>query len=66
MVDGRTLDLEVRGRKIREMIEAARAAGGTVIPEGSGYRVHVAAAVTQQGSERMHDADVLIQKLKTL
>lgn len=46
VVDGPTLDLEVRGRKVREMIEAARSAGGTVIPEGSGYRVHVAAAVT--------------------
>ena len=55
VVDEQTLDVEVRGRTVSEMIEAARAAGGTVLtaaelgfdlPDSYRYAVHVAAGVT--------------------
>ncbi len=55
VVDEPTLDVRVRGRSVGEMIEAAREAGGTVLPAGDlgfdlpgSYRhaVHVAAGVT--------------------
>ena len=55
VVDEPTLELEVRGRTVRAMIEAAREAGGTVLttaelgfdlPESYRYAVHVAAGVT--------------------
>jgi fumarate reductase flavoprotein subunit len=55
VVDEQTLDVEVRGRTVAEMIEGARAAGGTVLtvaelgfdlPDSYRYAVHVAAGVT--------------------
>ena len=55
LVDEPTLDLEVRGRTVSAMIEAAREAGGTVLtaaelgfdlPESYRYAIHVAAGVT--------------------
>jgi fumarate reductase flavoprotein subunit len=55
VVDEPTLDVEVRGRTVSSMIEAAREAGGTVLTAGElgfelpgsyRYAVHVAAGVT--------------------
>ena len=47
VVDDAVLDERVRDRTVREMIEAARAAGGEVVERGDGRTaVHVAAAVT--------------------
>ena len=47
VVDEAALDERVRDRTVREMIEAARAAGGEVMERGDGRTaVHVAAAVT--------------------
>jgi succinate dehydrogenase/fumarate reductase flavoprotein subunit len=55
VVDEPTLELEIRGRTVAEMIEAARDAGGTVLnaaelgfdlPEIYRYAVHVAAGIT--------------------
>src|SRR5262249_14234437 len=55
LVDEATLELEIRGRSVSEMIEAAREAGGTVLtagelgfelPESYRYAVHVAAGIT--------------------
>ena len=55
VVDEPTLELEIRGRTVSTMIEAAREAGGTVLttaelgfdlPESYRYAVHVAAGVT--------------------
>jgi fumarate reductase flavoprotein subunit len=55
VVDEPTLDVQVRGRSVAEMIEAARGAGGTVVPAAElgfdlpgsfCYAVHVAAGIT--------------------
>ena len=55
VVDEPTLELEIRGRSVSAMIEAAREAGGTVLtaaelgfelPDSYRYAVHVAAGVT--------------------
>jgi succinate dehydrogenase/fumarate reductase flavoprotein subunit len=55
LVDDETLDVEQRGRTVREMIEAARAAGGEVLlaaelgidlPDTYRYAVHVIAGIT--------------------
>jgi succinate dehydrogenase/fumarate reductase flavoprotein subunit len=55
VVDEPTLELEIRGRTVSEMIDAARAAGGTVLaagelgfdlPDSCRYAVHVAAGIT--------------------
>jgi len=55
LVDEDALDTEVRGRTVREMIEAAREAGGEVlltnelgieVPAAYSYAVHVVAAIT--------------------
>lgn len=55
LVDEATLDVRVRDRTVAEMIEAARAAGGTVLlpaelpfelPGAYRYAVHVAAGIT--------------------
>ena len=55
LVDDETLDVEQRGRTVREMIEAARAAGGEVllagelgidVPNAYRYAVHVIAGIT--------------------
>jgi len=55
IVDEPTLDVEVRGRTVSAMIEAAREAGGTVLtagelgfelPDSYRYAVHVAAGIT--------------------
>ena len=47
VVDEAALEERVRGRTVREMVEAARAAGGEVAERGDGrIAVHVAAAVT--------------------
>ena len=55
LVDDEALDLEQRGRTVREMIEAARAAGGEVllaaelgidVPDTYRYAVHVVAGIT--------------------
>jgi succinate dehydrogenase/fumarate reductase flavoprotein subunit len=55
LVEDETLDLEQRGRTVREMIEAARAAGGEVLlaaelgidlPDTYRYAVHVIAGIT--------------------
>jgi len=54
-VDEPTLDISVRGRTVREMIEAARQSGGTVVTaqelgfelsEAYRHAVHVAAGIT--------------------
>jgi succinate dehydrogenase/fumarate reductase flavoprotein subunit len=55
VVDDATLGVELRGRTVREMIEAARAAGGEVLlaselgidlPDAYSYAVHVIAGIT--------------------
>ena len=55
LVEDETLDVEQRGRTVREMIEAARAAGGDVLlaaelgidlPDTYRYAVHVIAGIT--------------------
>ena len=55
LVDEASLDVEIRGRSVREMIEAARTAGGTVLlptelgvdlPGAYRYAVHVIAGIT--------------------
>lgn len=55
VVDEPTLEVEIRGRTVSAMIEAAREAGGTVltagelgfdIPDSYRYAVHVAAGIT--------------------
>ena len=55
VVDEATLDVEIRGRTVAEMIEGARAAGGTVLtagelgfelPDAYRYGIHVAAGIT--------------------
>jgi succinate dehydrogenase/fumarate reductase flavoprotein subunit len=55
LVDDETLGVELRGRTVREMIEAARAAGGDVLlaaelgidlPDTYRYAVHVIAGIT--------------------
>jgi fumarate reductase flavoprotein subunit len=55
LVDEEALDVEIRGRTIREMVDAAHAAGGEVLlpnelgvelPEAYRYAVHVTAGIT--------------------
>jgi succinate dehydrogenase/fumarate reductase flavoprotein subunit len=55
LLDEEALDVEVRGRSVREMVEAAREAGGEVllpnelgieVPEAYRYAVHVIAGIT--------------------
>jgi fumarate reductase flavoprotein subunit len=55
LVDEEALEVEIRGRTVREMVEAARAAGGDVllpnelgveIPGAYRYAVHVVAGIT--------------------
>jgi succinate dehydrogenase/fumarate reductase flavoprotein subunit len=55
VVDEPTLDVEVRGRSVGDMVEAAREAGGTVVsaeelgfdlPSSYRYAVHVTAGIT--------------------
>jgi succinate dehydrogenase/fumarate reductase flavoprotein subunit len=55
VVDEAALEVEVRGRTVREMVEAARAAGaevllpnelGVELPDAYRYAVHVVAAIT--------------------
>lgn len=55
LVDEGTLDVEIRGRTVRDMVAAARAAGGEVVlanelgidvPSNYRYAVHVVAAIT--------------------
>jgi fumarate reductase flavoprotein subunit len=55
LVDEDTLDVEIRGRTVREFVEAARAAGGDValpvglgidLPDAYRYAVHVIAGIT--------------------
>jgi len=56
VVDDATLDVEIRGRKVSEMIAAARDAGGTVLTEGRRTRVHVTAGITHTiGGLRVDD-----------
>ena len=55
VVDEPTLEIEIRGRTVADMIDAAREAGGTVVtagelgfelPDSYRYAVHVAAGIT--------------------
>ena len=55
LVDDDALEIEIRGRTVREMVEAARAAGGDVLlpnelgielPAAYSYAVHVIAGIT--------------------
>jgi fumarate reductase flavoprotein subunit len=55
LLDEEVLDVEIRGRAVREMVEAARAAGGEVLlpnelgvdlPDSYRYAVHVIAGIT--------------------
>ncbi len=55
VVDEPTLEIEIRGRTVADMIDAARGAGGTVVtagelgyelPDSYRYAVHVAAGIT--------------------
>jgi fumarate reductase flavoprotein subunit len=66
LVEDETLDVELRGRSVREMIDAARAAGGDVLlaaelgidlPDTYRYAVHVVAGITHTiGGVRIDDS----------
>jgi succinate dehydrogenase/fumarate reductase flavoprotein subunit len=66
LVDDETLDVEQRGRTVREMIEAARAADGEILlaaelgidlPDTYRYAVHVIAGITHTiGGVRIDDS----------
>jgi succinate dehydrogenase/fumarate reductase flavoprotein subunit len=66
VVDDATLDLDQRGRTVREVVEAAREAGGEVllanelgieVPGTYGYAVHVVAGITHTiGGLRIDDS----------